>query len=283
MNLVKKLQIDPTVIQQKITQFIRDYMDKAQAEGVILGISGGVDSATTVALSVTALGRTRVLGLYMPEKETVSEQDKKHVEFLVRKFKFKLITVDLTDILGAFYRNMQEYDEEDKLSRGNLKARTRMLILYYYANHQNRIVVGSSDKSETMMGYFTKWGDGASDISPIMDLYKTQVRQLALHIGVPPSIVKKPSTPGLWPGQTAEEEIGLKYELLDQILYSLEHFVPTKTIASQLHLPIKTIINIKNRWLQTEHKRQTPLTTKLSYRTIGADFRLNRSMKSGSE
>jgi len=283
MNLVKKLQIDPTVIQQKITQFIRDYMDKVQAEGVILGISGGVDSATTVALSVTALGRTRVLGLYMPEKETVSEQDKKHVEFLVRKFKFKLITVDLTDILGAFYRNMQEYDEEDKLSRGNLKARTRMLILYYYANHQNRIVVGSSDKSETMMGYFTKWGDGASDISPIMDLYKTQVRQLALHIGVPPSIVKKPSTPGLWPGQTAEEEIGLKYELLDQILYSLEHFVPTKTIASQLHLPIKTIINIKNRWLQTEHKRQTPLTTKLSYRTIGADFRLNRSMKSGSE
>jgi len=283
MNLVKKLQIDPTVIQQKITQFIRDYMDKTQAEGVILGISGGVDSATTVALSVTALGRTRVLGLYMPEKETVSEQDKKHVELLARKFKFKLITVDLTDILGAFYRNIQDYDEEDKLSRGNLKARTRMLILYYYANHQNRIVVGSSDKSETMMGYFTKWGDGASDISPIMDLYKTQVRQLALHIGVPQSIVEKPSTPGLWPGQTAEEEIGLKYKILDQILYSLEHFVHTKTIASQLHLPIKTITSIKNRWLQTEHKRQTPLTTKLSYRTIGADFRLNRSMKSGSE
>jgi NAD+ synthase len=276
MNLVKKLQIDPTAIQQKITHFIRDYIAKAKAEGVILGISGGVDSATTVALSVTALGRARVLGLYMPERETASEQDKKHVEFLARKFKFKLITVDLTDILGAFYRDLKDYDEEDKLSRGNLKARTRMLILYYYANHQNRIVLGSSDKSETMMGYFTKWGDGASDISPIMDLYKTQVRQLALHIGVPPSIVEKPSTPGLWPDQTAEEEIGLKYEILDQILYSLEHFVPAKRIASQLHLPNRTIINIKKRWLQTEHKRQIPLTTKLAYRTIGADFRLNR-------
>ena len=283
MNLVRRLQIDPSAIQQRITHFIKDYLDKAQAKGIVMGMSGGIDSATTAGLCSIAIGEERVLGVYMPEKETQSTLDYKHAKLLAKKFLFKLEVIDITEVLDKLYNIIKDYHVKDRISQGNLKARARMIILYYFANHQNRIVVGSSDKSEAMLGYFTKWGDAASDIAPIMDLYKTQVRQLALHLGVPRSIVEKPSTPGLWPGQTAEKEIGLKYETLDQILYCLSHFIPEETIANQLHLPIETIGRIKKRWLQTEHKRQMPLSIKLQYRTIGKDFRLSSTIDLGDE
>jgi NAD+ synthase len=273
----KLLQIDPETTQQKITRFIKDYVDKTKAKGIALGVSGGVDSATTAALCTKAIGPSKVLALYMPEKETYNKADHKLVKLLADQFKFDPKYVDLTNILKILYNTIPDYDKKDKLSRGNLKARTRMLIWYYYANHQNLIVAGSSDKSETMIGYYTKWGDAAADIAPIMDLYKTQVRQLALHLGIPPIIVKKPSTPALWPNQTAEKEIGLTYETLDLILYGLEHFMPTSEMAKQLNLPIETVTTIKKRWLQSEHKRKMPLTTKLEYRTINADFRLART------
>ncbi len=277
MKLTSKLlQIDSATTQQRITRFIKDYIDKAKAKGIVLGVSGGVDSATTVALSTIAIGRKKVLGLYMPEKETYNKADHKHIKLLAKKFQFQLKTIDLTQTLNTLYKTIPDHEPKDKLSQGNLKARTRMLTLYYYANHQNRIVAGSSDKSETMIGYYTKWGDAAADITPIMDLYKTQVRQLALHLNIPSAIVTKPSTPALWPNQTAEEEIGLKYETLDLILYGLEHFMSTQAIAKQLPLSIKKIVTVKKRWLQTEHKRQMPLTTKLKYRTINTDFRLTR-------
>lgn len=217
------------------------------------------------------------MGLYMPEKATYSRTDYNDVKLLARKFKFKLKKVDLTSVLEALYKALPDFSGKDRLSEGNLKARVRMLILYYYANHQGFIVVGSSDKSETMIGYFTKWGDVAADIAPIMDLYKSQVRQVALQIGVPKKIVNKPSTPGLWPNQTAEEEIGLKYEVLDLILFGLERFMSSKTIAKQLYLPVKRVAAVKERWLQMEHKRRMPLTTKLEYRTVNADFRLART------
>lgn len=278
MQLTSKLlEIDCEATQQKITRFIEDYVAKAKAKGIVLGISGGLDSATTAVLATKALGASRVLGLYMPEAETYSKTDHKHVKLLTEEFKIQLKTIDLTETLNTLYKTIPDYDKEDKLSRGNLKARTRMLVWYYYANHQNLIVAASSDKSEAMIGYYTKWGDAAGDIAPLMDLYKTQVRQLALQLGIPAAIVRKPPTPALWPGQTAEEEIGLKYETLDLILTGLEHFMPTQTVAEQLCLPVQTVTAVKKRWLQAEHKRKMPLTTKLEYRTVNHDFRLNRT------
>jgi len=127
------------------------------------------------------------------------------------------------------------------------------------------------------MGYFTKWGDIAADISPIMDLYKTQVRKLALHIGIPKAIVKKPSSPTLWPGQLAETELGIKYEQLDLILYGLERFMKTEEVAKKLGIKKEMVDKVKCRWLWAEHKRRLLLTAKLEYRTIGIDFRLPRS------
>ena len=270
----KLLQIDPESIQEKITRFIKDYITKTKAEGVVLGLSGGVDSATVGALSAISIGGHRVLGLYMPEKETYNKMDHKHIKTLVKSFQLELETINITNILNTLYKTIPNYFRKDKTSRGNLKARTRMLIWYYYANRENRIVVGSSDKSETMIGYCTQWGDSATDLCPIIDLYKTQVRLLATHLGVPPRIIQKPPTPALWPDQTAEAEIGMNYATLDLILYGLEHFMSVNTIAENLELAKKRVEDVRNRWLRSEHKRRMPMTTKLGYRTVGRDFRI---------
>jgi NAD+ synthase len=268
------LQLDLQLVETRVKRFIKDYVKKCGANGVVLGVSGGVDSSTTAAIASLALGGHSVLGIAMPEEETYNVTDIQHAKMLAKKFGFNLEIVDISLILKVFFKSLPVYDAADKVSRGNLKARTRMICLYYYANHFNELVCGSSDKSETMMGYFTKWGDAAADISPLMDLYKTQVRQLALHIGVPEELATKPSTPALWPGHLAEEELGIKYETLDLVLFGLEHFMTTEDIAQQLNLPVKLVDNLKNRWLATEHKRRLPLTAKLGYRTVGSDFRL---------
>jgi NAD+ synthase len=183
---------------------------------------------------------------------------------------------DITPALEGFYKTIPIFEEADKLCKGNIKARTRMIYLYYYANKLNKIVCGSSDKSETMMGYFTKWGDVAADISPLMDLYKTQVRKLAEHLGIPPELAAKPSTPALWPNQLAETELGIKYETLDLVLYGLERFMSTEEIAQQLSVEKSLVEAVKSRWLAVEHKRRLPLVPKVEYRTVGTDFRLPR-------
>jgi len=268
------LELDLPLTATRLKRFIKDYVQKTKAKGAVLNLSSGIDSSTAVALTTLALGKDKVLALSLPEAETRNPTDIMHTKILAEKFGFRLETIDMTKVLETYYRSILEFDPEDKLSKGNIKARARMICLYYYANHQNRIVVGSSDKSETMMGYFTKWGDIAADISPLMDLYKTQVRQLAAHIGVPAEIVKKPPTPQLWPGQLAEDELGIKYETLDLMLLGFENFLTPEEIAEQVNLPAELVVGIKTRWLSKEHKRRAPLTLKTEYRTIGTDFRL---------
>jgi NAD+ synthase len=210
----------------------------------------------------------------MPEKETVNRTDIEHAQHVARQFKVETKLIDITEILDSLYRNIPNFSPLNLKAKGNLKARTRTLLLYYYANSRDLIVAASSDKSETMIGYYTKFGDAAADITPLQDLYKTQVRQLAKHMGIPKAVINKPSTPALWPSQTAEEEIGISYKKLDLILYGLEHFMETSQIAKQLLLPTKKVESIKRRWLNTEHKRRMPLAPKLAFRTIGKDFRL---------
>jgi len=268
------LELDWAEVEAKITRFIKDYVEKAKAKGIVLGLSGGLDSSTVAALSAKAIGGNKVLGLMLPEKETYNRKDIEHAKLVAENFGLKTEIIDITTVLETIKKTIPIFDDEDKLSKGNLKARTRMLYLYYYANKLNLLVCGSSDKSETMIGYFTKWGDVAADISPIMDLYKTQVQKLAGYMGIPKEIIEKPPSPTLWPGQTAEGELGIKYETLDLILYGLEHFMKTEEIAEQLSLPIDMVEKVKARWRRMEHKRRMPLTTKLQYRTVGFDFRI---------
>jgi NAD+ synthase len=263
-------------VEKRIRRFIKEYVEKAGADGIVLGLSGGIDSSTVAALSSLAIGGDRVIGLMLPEKETYNSKDVDDAKFVAEKFGLKTQICDITTVLESFYKTIPIFDQADKLCKGNIKARTRMIYLYYYANKLNRIVCGSSDKSETMMGYFTKWGDVAADLSPIMDLYKTQVRKLAEYLGFPAELAAKPSTPALWPDQLAETELGIKYETLDLILYGLERFMTTEEIAQQLSVEKALIEKVKSRWLATEHKRRMPLATKIEYRTVGADFRLPR-------
>ena len=270
------LDLNLPEVEKRILRFIGDYLDKTGAKGIVVGLSGGIDSSTVAALSAKAIGGGKVLGLLLFEKETRSVRDVEHAKLVAKKFRLKTETIDITDSLQALYTSIPVFDPSDRLSKGNIKARTRMIYNYYYANRLGRLVCGSSDKSETMMGYFTKWGDVAADISPIMDLYKTQVRKLAQHMRIPQEIVEKPPSPALWPNQLAEDELGMKYEQLDLVLYGLERFMKPDEIASQLKIKVSLVGKIKQRWLAAEHKRRVLLTAKLEYRTIGTDFRLPR-------
>jgi NAD+ synthase len=271
------LHMDYGDVAAKIERFIRDYVQKSKMKGIIVSLSGGLDSCTVAALSALAVGGNHILSLMLPEKEAQGLKDIEHSRLVAEKFGFKTEKVDITPTLEALYDSLPIFDATDRICKGNVKARIRMVYVYYYANRLNRLVCGSSDKSETMMGYFTKWGDMAADISPIMDLYKTQVRELARHVGVPKPIITKPSSPSLWPGQTAENELGIKYEQLDLILYGLEHFMKSEEIAQQLKVKVELVEKVKRRWLSMEHKRRMLLTAKLEYRTVGTDFRLPRS------
>ena len=270
------LELDLDEAEKRIKRFIKEYVQNAEAEGIILGMSGGIDSGTVAALSSLSIGGAKVTGLMLPENETYSSKDIEDAKYVAKKFGLQTQICDITPALEGFYNSIPIFDPTDKLCKGNIKARTRMIYLYYYANKLNKIVCGSSDKSETMMGYFTKWGDVAADISPLMDLYKTQVRKLAAHLGFPAELAAKPSTPALWPDQLAETELGVKYETLDLILYGLERFMTTEEIAQQLSIQETLVEKVRSRWLSVEHKRRLPLTPKLEYRTVGTDFRLPR-------
>jgi NAD+ synthase len=272
----QSLDLDFAEAQKRIVRFIKDYVENAGAKGIVLGLSGGVDSSVTAALSSQAVGGENVLALLMPEKETFKQQDLDDAKTIADMFHLKTETADMTKVLDGFYKSIPAFNGADRLCKGNVKARTRMIFLYYYANQQTRIVAGTSDKSETYMGYFTKWGDAAADITPIIDLYKTQVRRLAMHLGIPQELAFKRSTPSLWPNQTAEGELEIKYETLDLILYGLERFMKPEEIAEQLQIEQAVVDRVQARILSTEHKRRMPMSPKLGFRTPGNDFRLPR-------
>ncbi|MEM0489199.1 MAG: NAD+ synthase [Candidatus Bathyarchaeia archaeon] len=272
------LELDWADVESRIKHFIKNYVEKAEADGIVLGLSGGIDSSTVAALSALAIGGNKVLGLIMPEKETYNQEDIEDAKNVAEKYGIKTKIIDITAIIETIQKTIPEFDPNEKISKGNIKARTRMICLYYYANKHNLIVCGSSDKSEAMMGYFTKWGDVAADIAPIMDLYKTQVRKLAQYVGLPQRVINKPATPALWPGQKAEDELGLKYETLDLILYGLEHFMEIDEIANQLGIDKAVVQKVSSRLERMEHKRRMPITIKLQYRTIGMDFKLPQSI-----
>lgn len=270
------LEMDFGELQKRICCFIKEYVENTEAEGIVLGLSGGIDSATAAALASLAVGGKNVLALLLPEKETNKQKDLDDANAIADQFHLQTQLCDITEALNGIYNSIPSYDHTNRLCRGNIKARTRMIFLYYYANSQNRIVCGTSDKSETMMGYFTKWGDVAADITPNSDLYKSQVRKLALHLGIPKELALKPATPALWPEQLAESELEIKYETLDLILYGLERFMKPEEIAGQLDIEQGVVDRIKARWLANEHKRRLPLAPKLGFRTVGNDFRLPR-------
>jgi NAD+ synthase len=263
----------------RIVRFIRTHSERIGARHLVVGMSGGLDSSVTAALCSKALGGKRTLGFCLPEDETRSQRSILDAEEVAKRFGVKLRSMDITDLAQRAASLLHPSKKrKSAVSHGNLKARLRAMILYYYANTSKGLVVGTGDKSEIMLGYFTKYGDGACDIQPIADLYKTSVRDLALHLGIPRRIFSKPSSPELWPGQMAEDELGLPYTQLDSILWRLERWIPPREISEELRIPLRTVEKIRGRWLHSEHKRRPPLSLKLGFRTAGQDLRIPYSL-----
>ncbi|OYT28880.1 MAG: NAD(+) synthetase [Thermofilum sp. ex4484_82] len=273
------LKIDCGYVERRITDFIKEYFEKTGIGRAVLGLSGGVDSATVAYLTVKALGNSRVKVLIMPDSSVTPSKDIEDAKSLAKLLAVDSYTIDIANIVRE-YTKTPFYQEEQKVALGNLRARIRMTLLYYYANANNAIVVGTGDKSEILIGYFTKYGDGAVDILPIGDLYKTQVRQLALHLGVPREIALKPSSPALWPGQTAEKELGVSYDEIDLVLYALfDKRIPIQDISNATGVEEEKIKIILERISSSAHKRRMPPIPKVSARTIGLDLRLPQFFK----
>jgi NAD+ synthase len=242
-------------------------------------MSGGLDSSVTAALCSKAVGGKRTFGVCLPESETRSPRSIQDAEEVAKKFGIRFKSLDITHLIeGATSLLHASKKKESVIPYGNLKARLRAMILYYYANTSKGLVLGTGDKSEIMLGYFTKYGDGACDIQPMADLYKSTVRDLAKHLGLPHRIFSKPSSPELWPGQIAEDELGLSYSKLDLILWRLERWMPPQEISDELGIPLRTVERVRSRWLQSEHKRRPPLSMKLGFRTAGQDLRIPYSL-----
>lgn len=209
-------------LTRKLTSWIREQVKAADAKGVVLGISGGLDSSVVAVLCKKALPQN-TLGVLMPCYS--SEIDLSHARLVAQKFDIATTTVTLDSVFDAVKKALPSagFDAEtEKLAQANLKPRLRMLTLYYLANRLGYLVVGSGNRSELEVGYFTKYGDGGVDILPLGNLLKSEVRELARYLGIPEEIISKPPSAGLWPGQTDEGELGISYEELDRYLMSGE-------------------------------------------------------------
>jgi len=239
-----------------IKKFIKDKVEEAGARGVVLGLSGGIDSTVTAYLCKEALGPDRVLGIIMPTR-TTSPVDIKHAHMVAEILGIENETIQIDPLVEPFKSLC--YHRGTKLARGNLKARMRMIILYYHSNSMNRLVVGTGNRTELLVGYFTKYGDGGVDILPIGCLYKGQVKFLAEKLKVPVEIIEKTPTAGLWYGQTDEEELGIKYPILDKILYLMvDHGLDDQSISERIKVPIGEVKRIRRLVENSRHKINPP-------------------------
>jgi len=271
-SVTDRLAIHPELTRKLLVEFIRNETRKFGFERVVLGISGGLDSALAATLAAEALGPRNVVGLILPYK-TSSPESEGHARILIDQLGIAYDKIDITamaDPLLNFYPDMSN------LRRGNIMARMRMICVFDRSAAEKALVLGTSNKTETLLGYTTWYGDNAASIQPIADLYKTQVRALARALGVPQPILDKKPSADLWPGQTDEAEMGLEYDVVDQVLYLLvdERIDPEQVVARGFsqELVDKTIRTVRN----IQFKRMTAVIAKVGSRTPGIDFRYPR-------
>jgi NAD+ synthase len=244
----------------EVTRFIHDVVEEADARGVVIGLSGGVDSSLVATLCVHSLGRTRVLGILLPTNFT-PPQDVKDAMDLAAWLGIRTQTVMVHPLYDAFAQAV-DCDPLAPTQKGffaNVLARIRMTLLYYYANRHHYLVAGTGDRSEDLIGYFTKYGDGGVDFLPISHLYKTQVRAFATYLNVPDRIAYKPSSPQLYPGHQATDDIPLDYDQLDRVLVGLydEHLSPDE-VSRYTRVPIDIVKETQRRYTTSQHKRAYP-------------------------
>ncbi len=235
-------------------------MSESHTDGIVIGLSGGIDSTLAAYLACEAIGKDKVFGITMPSSTTPTEDNVHGIE-IAERLGIEYTQVAIDGILNEFLSMTQL--EENNLAIGNLKARIRMSIIYYHANAKNYLVCGTGNRSEILIGYFTKHGDGACDMEPIGDLYKTDVYKLSEFLNIPHEILDKPPRAGLWTNQTDEDEIGMSYDLLDRILYLYsERNLKNEEIAQELEIPIEDVDMIITKVIRSEHKSKVPESPK---------------------
>ncbi|MCX6559525.1 MAG: NAD+ synthase [Candidatus Aminicenantes bacterium] len=251
-----------------LTAFIRDELAKFGFAKGVLGLSGGLDSSVCAALAVRALGPSNVLGLMMPYSASFTA-DLDDAGLLAKHLGIAAETIDIRPMVDAYF---ERRPTDDRVRRGNKMARERMSILYDVSARDHSLILGTSNKTELLIGYGTIHGDMACAINPMGDLYKTQVRQLAAHLEIPEQIQAKKPTAGLWAGQTDEDELGLTYAEIDEILFKLVDERERREDLLAAGAAAKKVDRVLALIKGSEFKRQLPPIAKISARTIGHDF-----------
>jgi NAD+ synthase len=266
------LSIDPARVTSVLTSFLRNESDRTGRTRLVVGLSGGLDSSVAASLAVRAQGPEQVLGVLMPYRSS-SADSLRHARLVARRLEIDTEEIDITPMVDAYFASAPR---ASRGRRGNKMSRERMSILYDLSHARRALVVGTSNKTELLLGYGTLHGDLASALNPIGDLYKTQVRQLAAYLKVPKPIRDKPPSADLWPGQTDEQELGLAYAEADRLLYWMfDRRTPEKELLES-GFPRRTIRRIHERVRRSQFKRRMPLVAKVSLRTVGIDFRYPR-------
>ena len=251
-----------------LTGFIKSEVTRVGYSRAVIGLSGGIDSALSFVLAVEALGAENVLAVRLPYKSS-SPDSLEHAQELIDQFKVQSETIDITGMVEPLLAHDPQITTQRK---GNIMARSRMIVLYDQSAVFQGLVMGTSNKTEILLGYSTLWGDMASALNPIGDLYKTQLRQLSRALGIPPAIVDKAPSADLWAGQTDEGELGFTYEEVDKLLFLLvdQRYSVQECIEEGFN---EAFVNaVLTRMRRNQFKRMMPPVAKLSNRTVGYDF-----------
>ncbi|RJP52518.1 MAG: NAD+ synthase [Anaerolineaceae bacterium] len=262
------LTINTSLARQILTGFIKSEITRVGFTRAVIGLSGGIDSALSCALAAEALGPENVLAIRMPYKAS-SADSLEHAQLLIDQLGVQSETIEITDMVDPLI-NLDP--EMSRTRKGNIMARARMIVLYDRSEDFKGLVIGTSNKTEILLGYSTLWGDMAAALNPIGDLYKTQVRQLSRDMNIPAPIVDKPPSADLWANQTDEDELGFTYEEVDKLLYLLidQRYLPEECVEAGFDKSFvdKVVARIR----RNQFKRMMPIIAKISNRTIGYDF-----------
>lgn len=268
MSILDQMQINTELAREVLVRFVRDEVQKQGFERAVIGISGGVDSALSAFIATEALGRDNVLGLRMPYR-TSSPSSLSDADIVIEQLGIQQDTVDITPMVEPLF---ERFPDMGQVRQGNVMARQRMIILYDQSMAFDGLVMGTSNKTEWLLGYTTLYGDSAAAMQPIGDLYKNQVNQLAQSMNVPQSILEKAPSADLWEGQTDEDELGFTYDQADQILYLLVDRRFTIDECAEAGFERDFVARVWRRVQRNHYKRTMPNIAKISRRTIGHDF-----------